>query len=102
MLATDLTLQLDDNPAGLVILSGTMLNEDVWLDRAKHHKGLRVFQSHGTDDPILPFGAAESLRDMLGESGASIEFLSFDGGHEIPFPVLNRLGDFLRESCGEK
>ena len=97
MLATDVTLQLDENPAGLVILSGTLLNEDVWRKQSVHHKKLRVFQSHGTHDPILPFAAAGWLRDLLIEAGADVEFLSFSGGHEIPFSVLNRLSRFLKE-----
>lgn len=101
MLATDVTLQLDENPAGLVVLSGTLLNEDVWRERASHHKLLRVLQSHGTEDPILPFSAAGSLRDMLNHAGADVEFLQFAGGHEIPHTVLDRFGTFLREVMGD-
>jgi len=101
MLATDVTLQLDENPAGLVILSGTLLNEDVWVERAPHHKTLRVLQSHGTHDPILPFAAAGSLRDMLNHAGIDVEFLSFAGGHEIPHAVLDRFGTFVRETMGD-
>ena len=101
MLATDVTLQLDENPAGLVVLSGTMLNEDVWRERASHHKTLRVLQSHGTHDPILPFPAAGWLRDMLTHAGVDVEFLSFAGGHEIPHAVLDRFGTFLRETMGD-
>ena len=97
MLATDVTLQFDSNTAGLVVLSGTLLNEKVWQDRAGHHAALRVFQSHGTDDQILPFDAAGSLRDMLNQSGVVVDFMPFNGGHEIPFPVLNRFGTFLQE-----
>lgn len=101
MLATDVTLQLNENPAGLVVLSGTLLNEDVWRERATHHKTLRVLQSHGTQDPILPFASATWLRDLLNQAGADVEFLQFAGGHEIPNSVLDRLGTFLRESIGD-
>lgn len=101
MLATDVTLQLDQNPAGLVVLSGTLLNEDVWRERAPHHKTLRVFQSHGTHDPILPFAASVWLRDLLNQAGADVEFIEFTGGHEIPYEVLGQLGSFLREAVGD-
>lgn len=101
MLATDVTLQLDQNPAGLVVLSGTLLNEDVWRDRAPHHKTLRVLQSHGTQDPILPFTAATWLRDVLNHAGADVEFLEFRGGHEIPYPVVERMTEFLRDAIGD-
>jgi len=101
MLATEVTLNLDENPAGLVILSGTLLHEDVWRERATHHKSLRVLQSHGTDDQILPFAGAGWLRDMLNHAGADVEFIPFAGGHEIPHDVLNRLSVFLREATGD-
>jgi phospholipase/carboxylesterase len=101
MLATDVALHLDENPAGLVVLSGTLLNEDVWRERAAHHRALRVLQSHGTNDPVLPFAAAGWLRDMLNHAGADVEFLQFAGGHEIPHTVLDRFGTFLRETMGD-
>jgi phospholipase/carboxylesterase len=101
MLATDVTLQLDENPGGLVIWSGTLLNEDVWRDRASHHKALRVLQSHGTNDQMLPFSAAGTLRDLLKHAGADVEFLPFAGGHEIPHMVLDRFGTFVREIMGD-
>lgn len=101
MLATDVTLHLKENPAGLVVLSGTLLNENDWRERAPLHKALRVFQSHGTNDQILPFAAAGWLRDLLNHGGADVEFLPFSGGHEIPNVVLDRFGTFLREAIGD-
>lgn len=101
MLATDVTLQLDQNPGGLVILSGTLLNEDVWREKAPAHRTLRVLQSHGVYDQVLPFEAAGWLRDLLNQAGADVEFLSFNGGHEIPHPVLDRVGTFLRETISD-
>lgn len=61
-------------------------------------KGLPVFLSHGTDDDILPHTAAERLRDLLAQSGLAVEWYSFRGGHEIPEPVLRRLGVFLTKA----
>lgn len=101
MLATDLSLHLEENPAGLIILSGTLLNEDLWTSLAPKHKLLRVIQSHGTDDPILPFVAAGWLKDLLTHAGADVDFIPFDGGHEIPFEVMSRLSAFLRDANGD-
>ena len=101
MLATDVTLQLDENPAGLVILSGTLQNEEVWKERVALHKTLRVLQSHGTHDPVLPFAAAGWLRDLLNHGGADVEFIQFSGGHEIPYEVFTRLEAFLRDANGD-
>jgi phospholipase/carboxylesterase len=95
MLATDITLR-DPRPlAGLVILSGTLLAEDVWRPLMPARKGLRVFQSHGTSDPILPYVIAERLRDALAAAGLDVAFQSFDDGHGIPPDVLRGLSSFL-------
>ena len=47
-----------------------------------------VFQSHGTDDPILSPDVAKRLRDMLLNEGVSVDWHEFRGGHEIPMDVL--------------
>jgi len=83
MLSTDVALHLESAPGALVVWSGTLLCEEVWRELAPNRAGLRVVQSHGRQDPILPYVAAEWLRDMLSESGLQVEFLPFNGMHEI-------------------
>lgn len=95
MLATDVALRLEEAPAGLCILSGTLLLEEVWQGKAKARTSMPVFQSHGRQDPILPFRAAEALRTLLVEAGLSDEFVPFDGGHTITAAVVDRLAAFL-------
>jgi phospholipase/carboxylesterase len=95
MLATDLTLRLEEAPAGLAILSGTLISESAWKASASKRSGLRAFQSHGHSDAILPFGSAKALERLLSDSGVSVDFMPFDGGHAIPPPVLDRLGAYL-------
>ena len=96
MLACDVALTDPTRPlAGLVLLSGTLLAEARWTGLFAGRAGLRVLQSHGQQDPLLPFAMAERLRDALTTAGAQVEFLAFRGGHEIPMPVLTRLGAFL-------
>jgi phospholipase/carboxylesterase len=83
MLATDATLRAKRSPRGLFCLSGNLLNAKEWADLARHRKGLDVFQSHGRQDPILPYGGAEDLRACLETAGCNVSFLPFDGGHTI-------------------
>ncbi len=59
-------------------------------------KGLKVSQSHGSMDPLLPSFMAEQLLDLLMQAGLSVEWIGFRGGHEIPGLVLDRLGAFLK------
>jgi phospholipase/carboxylesterase len=95
MLTCDAALQTDYPFVGLVQLSGNLLAQSVWSPLMPRRKGLRVFQSHGTQDDILPHIGAERLRDLMAKSGLAVEWHSFRGGHEIPEPVLRRLGLFV-------
>jgi phospholipase/carboxylesterase len=97
MLATDVALRLEEAPGGLCILSGTLLTESVWKTKATARAGLPVFQSHGREDAVLPFHAAQRLHAMFLESGLQAEFLPFFGGHTIPPEALARMAAFLAE-----
>ena len=95
MLALDVALA-DPRPlAGLVVLSGTLLAEPEWTARMKARHGLAVLQSHGQRDELLSFVFAERLRDLMTEAGLDVTWVPHRGGHEIPGPVVDALGDFL-------
>ena len=96
MLATDVALRTKRPLAGLVVLSGTLLAAKEWLPLMSGRKDLRVFQSHGTADPILPFPIAERLRHSFEEAGMKVSFQQFDGGHGIPPEVMRDLGIWLK------
>lgn len=93
MLATDTTLRLEEAPAALAIFSGTLIASEEWRRLAAKRKGLRVYQAHGRQDPLLPYVAAEWLRDLLTECGLSVDFLGFEGQHTI---VPEQLRAFAR------
>ncbi len=95
MLSMDVALRTSHSPDALVLLSSTLLAEDVWVPKMKALAGKPIFQSHGTHDPILPFGLAERLKNELVAAGADVTFVPFRGVHEIPPPVLAELCNFL-------
>ena len=95
MLALDVALHLEDRPAGAVLFSGNLVARPEWERRARNRAGLPVFQSHGRQDPLLPFSGAEALQDVLVQARMAVEFLEFDGGHTIPPSVVNRSSQFL-------
>jgi phospholipase/carboxylesterase len=100
MLTTELALHAATPFAGLVVLSGTLLSQQRWESAARlRAPGMKVFQSHGRRDPILPYSGAEALKAMLEAAGASVSFVPFGGQHEIPYPVIEGLGKFLRETA---
>lgn len=88
MLMTDVALHLPSPPGGLIIWSGTLLNETEWKFAAARQKKFPIFQSHGRYDPILPFAAAQWLHEELLNAGIPAKFSAFDGMHEIPMPAM--------------
>jgi len=95
MLTCDLVMRTAQPVAGLVQLSSTLLAKQDWRPTVARRTGLPVFQSHGTQDQILPYVMAERLRDELTQAGLAVEWHNFRGGHEIPELVLRRLSAFL-------
>lgn len=95
MLTCDLVMRTAFPCAGLVQLSSSLLARRGWRPYVGKRVGLPVFQSHGMQDPILPYVMAERLRDELTHTGLSVEWHSFRGGHEIPEPVLRELSSFV-------
>ena len=61
----------------------------------RRRRGLRVFVSHGRRDAILPFDLADRLQQAMRAAGMRVTWVAFDGGHDIPMPVVGRLNDFL-------
>jgi phospholipase/carboxylesterase len=96
MLTTDLALRMEEAPAALVVYSGTLMMRTEWARRAALRRSLRVLQSHGRSDPILPFSEAERLRKLFEDAGVAVEFLPFNGPHTIAPPALVRLGEMLK------
>jgi phospholipase/carboxylesterase len=100
MLSTDVALRLEEAPAGLAALSGTLLIEEVWKQKAKGRAGLPVYLSHGQQDPLLPFWAAERMKGLLEAAGMPVTWAPFEGGHQIPMAVLRGLARFLGDRLG--
>jgi len=95
MISTHLTLSTGLQPALLALFSGTLLCRDEWTRLAVAHAHCSILQSHGFEDPILPFGAATELSQMLSDAGFDVDFIPFHGGHTIPMNVLQKLSERL-------
>ncbi len=97
MLATEVALQSQDRPAGLVAWSGALINQAEWRNLAGAGERLSVVQSHGLWDPILPFATGEALRELLVETGHAVNFVSFQGYHSIPEAALGASRQLLKQ-----
>lgn len=85
MLTMETSLRGDiPKPSLLLQFSGTVVCESQWQNAMPDRlDGVRVYQAHGNQDPILPFESAERLRDLLGEAKVDAQFHDFVGPHTI-------------------
>jgi len=97
MLACDALLHEDIDIDGLALLSACRIASDDWPTRLSRLRGLPILVAHGTNDEVLALAAGESLRDAVSAGGADVQWLPFDGGHEIPLVVWRRLRGFMQE-----
>ena len=102
MVTTDVALRLEEAPAGLCILSGTLICQDDWKQRAEKRQGLPVLQSHGRYDNILVFRQAERLHKLFKDAGLAVDFIPFDGPHTIAPEALERMAEFLHACTTRK
>ena len=56
----------------------------------------RIFISHGVHDRILPIDACgRPIAHNLAGAGYDVEYVEFDGGHEMPEPIIRRAFEWL-------
>jgi phospholipase/carboxylesterase len=52
----------------------------------------RVFIAHGRGDEVEPVDSSRENVETLRDEGYEVEYVEFDGGHEMPPTVVERLG----------
>lgn len=88
---------LHDTPVdALLLLSASRLNFADWQEHQERLRTLPVLVSHGECDVDLAFSAGTGLKDFVMGAGATVTWVPFDGGHEIPLVVWRAVRSFLR------
>jgi phospholipase/carboxylesterase len=84
--------------AGAALLSASRVAFAEWRAplAAGFLRDLPMLVSHGQADADLAFAAGVSLKDCLVEAGATVTWLPFEQGHEIPLVVWRALRKFVR------
>ena len=95
MLAVDTLLHEPVSVDALALFSSCCIALDEWRARWPRVHGLPVLVTHGRADSELALSAGESLRDELLGAGAAVQWVAFDGGHEIPLQVWRQLRKML-------
>lgn len=65
---------------------------------AKRAAPVPVFQSHGRQDPVLPFSVGLQLKQLFEDAGWPHVFHPFHGGHGIPPEVMQAMNSYNNQS----
>ena len=81
---------------GYVFLSGYALPE--WQHLLSSFKSqIPVFQSHGTEDPVIPFDWAQATSKLL-VTNPNYNFYEYAMGHNLNMPCILKLQEFLKNT----
>lgn len=99
MMTCDLVFNYGVNVKAMALLSSTLVAR-ARLEQSlnSNERNIPIFQSHGTDDMVLPISMARKLKTILEEHDLKVDYHEFPGGHEIPPRVLQALITFLGKS----
>jgi len=95
MLAIDVALAGAPRVERVAALSSVLLVDSVEALNAPHASRPHFLLSHGRRDPVLAFAAGSRAKDLLEQHGFPVTWRPFEGGHEIPGPVLADVDRFL-------
>jgi phospholipase/carboxylesterase len=102
MLAADLYLHAPVTPAGLILLSGTLINKEELKPLVQNRQGEKFFQAHGENDQVLQIKGARRLESFLNQGGMKGGCLGFPGGHEIPPQIIQKVGAYIDQQINAK
>ena len=60
-----------------------------------HQTSKKILLTHGKQDPVVPYGASEVLKEQLRRGGMEAELIGFAGGHNIDNDLFPALRQFL-------
>ena len=96
MTSAEIAFHSDQELAGLILLSGTTVDEEGWAEHFAGRRHLPIFIAHGRRDAVLPFERMERFQARLKAFGLNVTWLPFDGDHGIPDEVVAGMNAFIR------
>jgi len=82
---------------GIIPFGGGIIDD--WKDELdfKSAKDLRVFLAHGNKDNVVKFEEGTKARDLLEKNGLTVNFVEFDGAHQVPVDILEQAYKWIEE-----
>ena len=82
--------------AGILALSTYLpLAASLATESSAANRAIPILMCHGRQDPVVPFASGTRGKELLEAHGFPVTWRPFDGGHEIPPPVLVDVDRFL-------
>jgi len=97
MTSAEIAFHSNQELAGLILLSGTTVDEEGWAEHFAGRRHLPIFIAHGRRDAVLPFDRMERFQARLKAVGLNVTWLPFDGDHGIPDEVVAGMNAFVRD-----
>ena len=97
MTSAEIAFHSNQELAGLILLSGTTVDEEGWAEHFAGRRHLPIFIAHGRKDSVLPFERMERFQARLKAFGMNVTWLPFDGEHGIPDEVIAGMTAFIRD-----
>lgn len=100
MTSAEIAFQTEQELAGLILLSGTTVNEEAWAEHFAGRRHLPIFIAHGRNDSVLSFAIMERFQARLKALGLNVTWYPFDGGHGISDDVIRAMSTFVTHEVG--
>ncbi len=78
-----------------------MASDDPGTATGDAAKDLKIFQAHGTEDPVVPIERGLEARDRLLGLGCDVEWREYPVGHEVHPDEIQAVGDWLGRRLNE-
>jgi phospholipase/carboxylesterase len=95
MLALDVALAGAPAVDSVVAMFGAILVDSLAALTAPRATRPRFLLAHGRHDPVVPVAGGSRAKELLEKHGFPVRWRPFDGGHEIPAPLLADVERFL-------
>lgn len=83
------------SPAGILAMSGFIPTVEGWQADLEARRGLPVFITHGTRDPVISVEFGRDARARLEGAGLDVEYHEHAGGHHLDQATLALMTDWL-------
>jgi phospholipase/carboxylesterase len=83
------------SPAGILAMSGFVPTVEGWEAELDARRGLPVFITHGTRDPVISVDFARDARARLETAGLAVSYHEHGGGHHLDPRTLPRMTEWV-------